>query len=45
VRLSRSILILISPMVSLIHRAARGSLVFRKIFVAGCENIASASCP
>lgn len=35
----------ISPMLSEIHLAARGSEVFRKIFVAGCESIASASWP
>ena len=34
-----------SPSVSEIHFAARGSEVLKKIFVAGCESMASASWP
>ena len=44
-RLSRIRSISTSPMVSEIHFAACGSLVRRKILVAGCESIASASWP
>lgn len=35
----------ISPMESEIRLAARGSVVLKNSLVAGCESIASASCP